>query len=442
MKDHRLPTIDVPKFPLPQAVQEALLEAEQRLAHRPKLSMLFRNCFPNTLETTTRLLDDGTTFVLTGDIPAMWLRDSVEQVIHYVPFAKADKELQRILEGVIKRHMFYIQIDPYANAFNETANDWHWNATDETTTSPWVWERKFELDSMCFSFRLAYHYWKETGRTGIFDEAFKDALISMLDVWRIEQQHAELSAYRFQRHNGIMIDTLRKQGLGMPVNNVGLIWSGFRPSDDACDFHFNIPSNMFAVVTLRHMQEIARYVYRDEHLVTRMAQMEEEIQHAIELYGMINHQKYGRMYVFETDGYGNHILMDDAGTPNLMSAPYIGYCAPDDPAYLNTRAFILSEDNPYYYKGEKLSGIGSPHTPPDYVWHLAYSMQGLTAVNPDEILRMIEIMESTDADTGFMHEGFHKDDPSIFTRDWFAWSNSQFAQLVWKALQLDLLDAK
>lgn len=435
MKAHRLPQIDMPELKLPSSIVKAMEDAEKRLAHRPKLSRLFRNCFPNTLETTTKLMEDGTTFVLTGDIPAMWLRDSVEQVIHYVPFAKEDAELQRILEGVIKRHMFYIGIDPYANAFNETANDWHWNSADETESSPWVWERKFELDSMCFSFRLAYHYWKETGRTGIFDEHFKASLLAMLNVWQIEQQHAELSTYRFQRHNGIMIDTLRRQGRGMPVNETGMIWSGFRPSDDACDFHFNIPSNMFAAVTLRDIGEIVRYVYRDEKLAARMAAMEEEIRHAIELYGIVEHPKYGRMYAFETDGFGNHVLMDDAGTPSLMSAPYIGFADASDPVYLNTRAFILSEDNPYYYKGENLSGIGSPHTPPDIVWHLAYSMQGLTAADPDEIREMIDIMEATDADTGFMHEGFHKDDPANFTRDWFAWSNSQFAHLVWKALQ-------
>lgn len=439
MKEHRLPTIEINKFPLPQAVQQVMKDASERLAHRPKLHQLFQNCFPNTLETTTKLLDDGTTFVLTGDIPAMWLRDSVEQVIHYVPFAKEDAELQRILEGLIRRHMFYIQIDPYANAFNESANDWHWNATDETDSSPWVWERKFELDSMCFSFRLAYLYWKETGRTGIFDEVFRTSLLKMLNVWQIEQEHKEQSTYRFQRQNGIVIDTLRKNGLGMPVNNVGLIWSGFRPSDDACDFHFNIPSNMFAAVTLRQLQEIAQYVYRDSKLVTRMSAMEEEIRHAIELYGIIDHSKYGKMYAFETDGFGNHLLMDDAGTPSLMSAPYLGYCAPDDPIYLNTRRFALSEDNPYFFKGEKLSGIGSPHTSTGFVWHLAYTMQGLTAVDPQEMLEMIEICESTDAGTGFMHEGFDVNDSTNFTREWFAWSNSQFAQLVWKALESGIL---
>lgn len=440
MKQYRMPSIDLPKVTLPSSIQDVLDEAKERLAHRPKLQQQFLNCFPNTLETTTKLLEDGSTFVLTGDIPAMWLRDSAEQVIHYVPFAKDDAQLQRILEGVIKRHMFYIQIDPYANAFNETANDWHWNADDVTEQSPWVWERKFELDSLCFSFRLAYHYWQATGKSTIFDDQFKQSLLTTLKVWRIEQQHEQLSEYRFERNNGIMIDTLRRGGLGMPVNYTGMIWSGFRPSDDTCDFHYNIPSNMLAVVTLKQMKEIAEFVYRDTALVTEISALAEEVQHGIELYGIVEHPKYGKMYAYETDGYGNHMFMDDAGTPCLLSAPYIDYTTIEDPIYLNTRKFIFSKDNPYYFEGEKYSGLGSPHTPPDFIWHLSFSMQGLTALSAEEMVEIIAIMEATDADTGYMHEGFHKDDPTHFTRDWFAWSNSQFSQLVWKALQAGLLD--
>ena len=136
MDQFRLPKIPMPELELPQAVLNVLAEADERLKHRPKLLAQFRNCFPNTLETTTKLLDDGTTFVITGDIPAMWLRDSVEQVIHYVPLAEHDAQLQRIIGGLIKRHTFYADIDIYANAFNETANGWHWDANDETEMSP------------------------------------------------------------------------------------------------------------------------------------------------------------------------------------------------------------------------------------------------------------------------------------------------------------------
>jgi meiotically up-regulated gene 157 (Mug157) protein len=439
MEQFRLPKVTIPSLEMPNAVQEVLREAEQKLAHRPKLLQLFKNCFPNTLETTTKLMPDGTTFVITGDIPAMWLRDSVEQVIHYVPLAAKDEELQRIIAGLIKRHMEMILIDPYANAFNENANDWHWNTTDETDMSPWVWERKFELDSICFSIRLAYMYWKETGNADIFDAGFKQAMLVILDLWRTEQRHFEKSPYRFTRNNGIPTDSLRNNGLGMPVNYTGMIWSGFRSSDDACDFHYNVPANMFAVVSLRQMGEIAEWVFRDMKLVEELAALEADVNHGIELYGMYNHPEFGKIYAYETDGYGNYCLMDDAGTPGLMSISYLGYAAADDPIYLNTRRFALSKHNPFYYEGTAASGIGSPHTPPGYIWHMALSMQGLTATDKEEKLKMINWLEATDADTGFMHEGFHSDDPTQFTRKWFAWSNSLFSQLVYQAMKDNLL---
>lgn len=420
---------------LPRAVQDVLAEAEVKLAHRPKLLQLFKNCFPNTLATTTKRMEDGTTFIITGDIPAMWLRDSVEQVIHYVPLAKNDPDLQQLIAGLIKRHIQYIHIDPYANAFNESANDWHWNTTDETEMSPWVWERKFELDSICFSMRLAYKYWKETERTDIFDTNFKSAMRKTVDLWKTEQRHFELSPYRFTRNNDVPTDSLRNNGLGMPVNYTGMIWSGFRPSDDACDFHYNIPSNMFAVVTLRQMREMAEWVFRDLAFVDELKKLEADVDHGIQLYGIYRHPEFGPIYAYETDGFGNYCLMDDAGTPGLMSIPYIGYTTPDDPIYQNTRRFALSKQNPFYYEGKVAKGIGSPHTPPDYIWHMALSMQGLTAVTKEEKLEMLAMLEATDADTGFMHEGFHADDPTVFTRSWFAWSNSLFSLLVYEAMK-------
>ncbi|MCP3773002.1 glycoside hydrolase family 125 protein [Paenibacillus sp. MZ04-78.2] len=435
MEQFRLPKIPIPAMELPRAVQDVLAEAEVKLAHRPKLLQLFKNCFPNTLATTTKRMEDGTTFVITGDIPAMWLRDSVEQVMHYVPLAKNDPDLQQLIAGLIKRHIQYIHIDPYANAFNESANDWHWNTTDETEMSPWVWERKFELDSICFSMRLAYKYWKETERTDIFDTNFKSAMRKTVDLWKTEQRHFELSPYRFTRNNDMPTDSLRNNGLGMPVNYTGMIWSGFRPSDDTCDFHYNIPSNMFAVVTLRQMREMAEWVFRDLAFVDELKKLEADVDHGIQLYGIYRHPEFGPIYAYETDGFGNYCLMDDAGTPGLMSIPYIGYTTPDDPIYQNTRRFALSKQNPFYYEGKVAKGIGSPHTPPDYIWHMALSMQGLTAVTKEEKLEMLAMLEATDADTGFMHEGFHADDPTVFTRSWFAWSNSLFSLLVYEAMK-------
>lgn len=440
MDSFQLPSIHIPQFPLPEAIQQVLGEAEQALSHRPKLSRLFRNCFPNTLETTVKLMDDGTTFVITGDIPASWLRDSVEQVIHYVPFAKEDNDLRRIISGLIKKHVEYIHLDPYANAFNESASDWHWNTADVTDMSPWVWERKFEIDSLCFPMRLAYRYWQETGDTAVYNAEFKSAMRIIYDLFRTEQHHEARSPYRFMRHNGIPEDTLANEGLGMPVNYTGMVWSGFRSSDDACDFHYNIPGNMFAVVVLRYMQEMADLIYRDSSFVQELKQLEAEIDRGIALYGIYRHPEFGPIYAYETDGYGNYCLMDDAGTPGLLSIPYLGYCTADDPIYQNTRRFALSKENPFYYEGSYARGIGSPHTPDRFIWHMALSMQGITAESAEEKLALIQMLEATDADTGYMHEGFHADNPHHYTRSWFAWSNSLFSQLIYQAWQDGILN--
>lgn len=439
MEQFRLPKIPMPKLSLPKAIEAVLAEADEKLAHRPKLLKMFRNCFPNTIETATKLQPDGTTFILTGDIPAMWLRDSVEQIVHYIPLAKEDEDLQRIISGLIQAHMASILIDPYANAFNETANDWHWNATDKTDMGPSVWERKFEVDSICFSIRMAYLYWKETNQTDIFNADFKKAMLAIIELWRTEQRHAERSPYRFERDNGILDDTLQNDGLGMPVNYTGMIWSGFRPSDDACEFHYNIPQNLFAAVSLRQMAEMAEWVFRDMDMLKELNKLEQQVRLGVERYGIYRHPEYGPIYAYETDGFGNYSLMDDAGTPGLLSIPYLDPEMADSEVYRNTRRFALSRSNPFYYEGKVARGIGSPHTPPNYVWHMALSMQGLTADTAEEKLEMIAMLEATDADTGYMHEGFHVDDPTQFTRSWFVWSNSLFSQLVYRAMKDGIL---
>jgi len=414
---------------LPEALRQLFAEADEKLAGRPTLLDMFKRCFANTLETTTKRMDDGSTFVITGDIPAMWLRDSSAQVRHYVPLAAQDAELQQIIEGIVRRQIMYIGIDPYANAFNETANDQRYDE-DLTELNPWVWERKYEIDSLCYPIQLSYLYWKATGRTSQFDEQYRSALRRILQLWETEQRHGEMSLYRFQRLDCPPTDTLRNEGKGMPVSYTGMTWSGFRPSDDACVFGYLIPANMFASVVLGYAAEIADDVYRDDRLRQAAEKLKEEIDFGIETYGTILHPKYGKMYAYETDGFGNHHLMDDANVPSLLSIPYLGYRTAEDPTYRNTRSFILSSDNPYYFEGKAAGGIGSPHTPDRYIWHIALSMQGLTANDPQEALRLLDTLLATDADTGFMHEGFHADDPQQFTRPWFAWSNSLFAEFV------------
>lgn len=418
---------------LPQAVLRVMEEAKTKLTDQPKLQRVFLNCFPNTLQTTTKLHEDGTSYVFTGDIPAMWLRDSSAQVRQYLPLAKEDADVRRIITGLVKKQLKYIQIDPYANAFNETEiplEEIHHR--DLTKLNGWVWERKYEIDSLCYPIQLSYLYWKSTGDTSLFDGEFKSVAHIIMDLWTTEQRHFEHSPYRFERMDCRKTDTLKNNGMGMPVNYTGMTWSAFRPSDDANTFGYLIPANMFAVVVLRYLAEIAKDVYEDAPLAAKAAQLAEEIDDGIQAYGIVNHPKYGRIYAYETDGYGNYNLMDDANVPSLLAIPYLGYTSADDPIYQNTRRFILSEDNPYFFSGEKAKGIGSPHTPHRYIWHIGLSMQALTAVDPKETQELIDLILSTDADCDYMHEGFDVDDPHKFTREWFAWANSLFSELIYR----------
>ena len=398
-----------------------------------KLKKLFYNCFINTIETTV-IYNENDTFIITGDIPAMWLRDSTSQIEHYLPFINKYPVLKEFFVGLINRQVKCILIDSYANAFNEEANGQKWD-NDITKDSPWVWERKYEIDSLCFPVRLIYKYWKESGDENFFSDEIKQALETILNLWKIEQNHFENSDYSFQRLNCSETDTLCNNGLGNPVAYTGMTWSGFRPSDDACKYGYLIPSNMFATVVLSYMSEIFEKIYNDLYLKKKALILRDEIENGINKFGIVEHEEFGKIYAYETDGFGNYNFMDDANVPSLLSIPYIGYREIHDEIYQNTRKFILSKNNPYYYEGSFASGIGSPHTPPEYIWHIALSMQGLTTNNKDEINSLVKTLIQCDGDTGFMHEGFHKDNPKKFTRDWFAWSNSLFADFIYKKLK-------
>lgn len=414
---------------LPESIIQAMADTERRLSGRPKLAELFRNCFPNTLNTTVSLADDGTTFVITGDIPAMWLRDSSAQVHHYLPFAKGDPQVCRILEGLIRRQARLILTDPYANAFNAEPSNAGF-PEDITAQNPWVWERKYEIDSLCAPVWLAWKYWKETGRTAAFDTDFHEALWTIVRLWRLEQRHGEASPYTFQRLDAVVSDTLPFEGKGRPVNFTGMTWSGFRPSDDACTFGYLVPANMYAVVVLRYIAEMARVLWADGALAGEAERLGAQIDDGIRTYGIYRHPSFGDIYAYETDGFGNYNLMDDANVPSLLSIPYIGYASADDPTYRNTRRFILSRENRHFHEGAQAKGIGSPHTPPGYIWPIALSMQALTSNDGREIRALADMLCATDAGTGYMHESFDPDCPRTFTRDWFAWANSLFAEMV------------
>ena len=343
-----------------QAVENEIIRV-QKLLRNSKLAWMFTNCFPNTLDTTVhfRKGKDGKpdTFVYTGDIHAMWLRDSGAQVWPYVQLANSDPELKTMLAGVINRQFKCINIDPYANAFNDGPKGGEW-MSDLTDMKPELHERKWEIDSLCYPLRLAYQYWKTTGDASIFDEEWIQAITNILRTFKEQQRKDGVGPYKFQRKTERALDTVTNDGLGNPVKPVGLIVSTFRPSDDATTLQYLVPSNFFAVSSLRKAAEILTTVNKKTALANECKALANEVETALKKYAVYNHPKYGKIYAFEVDGFGNHMLMDDANVPSLLAMPYLGDVSIDDPIYQNTRRFVWSLDNPYFFKGKAGEGIG------------------------------------------------------------------------------------
>ena len=416
---------------IPKILLQKARELEDRAREKlPGLAPLAKQCFLNTIETTVTQLEDGSYFVITGDIPAMWLRDSAAQLKPYVPYAKEDEDLQAILRSVIQKYTFYVRLDPYTNAFNSKPQRGYTEDDRSNFQSGWIWERKYEVDSLCAPLYLAHQYYQVTGDKSIFTEEFRLMIQTIADTFTTEQRHDRSPYWFIREHAWAPSDTLPMHGRGRPVNFTGMTWSGFRPSDDSCKFGYLIPSNMMAAVALDYAGELLQAGFEDPALEARCESLAAEIRDGIETYGVCDHPKYGRIYAYETDGFGNYNLMDDANSPSLLSIPYIGYKPAEDPIYQNTRRFVLSQDNPYYFVGKAAKGIGSPHTPPRYIWHIGLVMQILTSLDPAEKRECLDMLARTHAGTNYMHEGFDADDPARFTRPWFAWANTLFAQML------------
>ena len=425
---------------IPVCVEKHINEYCKKIEkYSPKLAGLYRNCYPNTIETATEFMPDGSVFVLTGDIPAMWLRDSTAEVSHYIPLAAENEEIGNLIKGVIKRQRMYIETEPYANAFKKKPNR-HREFDDYPLNNPIVWERKYEIDSLCYPIRLTYLYWKATGDKSVLGEDFVKSAKITVDLWRTEQHHFEKSPYRFTRKKAPEKDTLGNNGMGNPVEYTGMTWSGFRPSDDSCRYGYLVASNMFASVVLGYLAEMLEAEHKDEtELISECKALKAEIEAGINKFAVIETENHGKIYACEVNGKGDYFLFDDANVPSLLSAPYLGFCDCEDEIYRNTRSFILSKDNPYYYEGKFSRGVGSPHTPDGYIWHIALSMQGLTSNSPDEIREILHMLETTDGGKGYMHEGFDANNPKKFTRSWFSWSCSLFAELVEKAVNENII---
>jgi meiotically up-regulated gene 157 (Mug157) protein len=425
------PKIEDRNFVSP-AVEQTILTLKKQIAD-PELACLFENCFPNTLDTTVDFeMIDGKpdTFVITGDIDAMWLRDSTAQVWPYLPLVKEDGKLKQLVEGLINRQKKCIILDRYTNAFYKDLTKKSEWSSDITEMKPGIHERKWEIDSLCYPIRLAYHYWKITGDTAPFDNKWEETIRLTIKTFKEQQRKDGDGPYSFQRNTSWATDGVPLSGYGYPVKPVGLICSIFRPSDDATLFPFLIPSNFFAVVSLEQAAEMLNKIRSNATLATECVNLAKEVNEALRLHGVFEHKEYGKIYPFEVNGFGSVHLMDDANVPSLLSLPYLNAVKKNDAVYANTRKYILSEDNPFFFKGKAAEGIGGPHAGMFMIWPLSITMRGLTSTDAKEVRNCLHLLKTTHAGTGFMHEAFHKDDASRFTRKWFAWANTLFGEFV------------
>lgn len=425
--------MEIPKILVKKAEE---LERYYR-KYYPKAAPLAKQCFLNTMETTVKRSGDDY-FVITGDLPAMWLRDSSYQVMHYVRYAAQEEELRDIIRGIIRRQTRMVLLDPYANAFNEEPNGRGFTG-DLTEMNSHIWERKYEMDSLCAPIYLAYRYWRLADGTDIFDGDWMRLLFQVYKVFKTEQRHEE-SNYTFVRPDCPETDTLPCQGLGNPVGYTGMTWTGFRPSDDRCIYGYLVPAEMMGVRALLYGAEMLEEVYGDGDGGLKLRVLASQMEQGIRRYGIVEHEHYGKMYAYETDGLGNYVLMDDANCPSLLSLPYLDCCGKDDEIYLNTRRFILSEANPYFYSGKCLRGVGSPHTKEGNVWPIGITMQALTSQSREEKLFCLEMLMDSHAGTFYMHESVNADLPQDYTRPWFAWANSLFAELLIRIMEEGILE--
>jgi meiotically up-regulated gene 157 (Mug157) protein len=419
---------------LDPAITATLREAADRVraTSGERIGDMVEAALLRTLTSTVTLGDDGTAFVITGDIPAMWMRDSTTQLTPYLRFLGSCPPLADLVAAVVRRQLACLDHDPYANAFNNGPTGAHYDP-DDVCDDPHVWEQKYEIDSLAYPVTLAHTLWRTTGRTDVLDERAHRVLRTTVRQLQTEQDH-DSSAYRFQRETDIPTETLARDGRGTAVGRTGMTWSRFRPSDDACTYGYNVPANLFAAQALLAIGDLAVEVLDDPVLADDAWGLSRDLVAGVETFGVVDWPSGGvpsgggRIYADEVDGLGGVLRMDDANTPSLLSLPLVAPDVVDEDVWRATRAFVLSPANPYYFKGTAASGVGSPHTKPGRVWPIALAVEALTGT-PEDRVRILDLLARTDGGTGRMHEAFDASDPTAFSRPWFSWADSMFCEL-------------
>lgn len=453
-----------------QEVEDAIERLRPRIAD-PDLFRLFENAFPNTLDTAVKwkgfaweeeqegvFTDEDLAFVITGDINAMWLRDSANQILSYLPVLQASGDpnsLAALFRGVINVQSRYIKITPYCHAFQpppesgihaesngaysqNTVHMFGKQGYDQAKT----FDCKWELDSLASFLQISSEYYNATEDMGPFAkyqwvdtvEVILAAAEAMRTATYTPDGRIAPSGYTMKGTTDRATETTSNNGIGNPVIYTGMVRSTFRPSDDASIFQYLIPSNMmfarYLDVAAFIMQKLDTQRSRD--LESKMRSMASEIRAGITKYGLVSHPLFGAMFAFEVDGYGSQNIMDDANLPSLLSASMMGYVNPRDEVYMNTRLFALSEANPYWAFGNVFNAIGGPHMGPTKAWPLASIVRVLTSgdVSGEEQIDELRTILSTTGGLGLIHESVESHNEKDYTRSWFGWANGMFGQMI------------
>lgn len=438
---------------------EDVITRMQSVIKDPDLYRLFQNAYPNTLDTAIKWkgyaadnAQEELTFIITGDINAMWLRDSSNQMQSYLPLLNASSDANSIaslFRGVINLQARYLLTAPYCNSFQPPVESGLGTAPNDAASQDTVFpqysnasvfECKYELDSLAAFLQVSADYYNATGDVEFFSK-FKwvqavEAVLKVAQDMTLPTYGADgavlQSPYTFTRLTTRATETFSNDGIGNPVaGGTGLIRSGFRPSDDSTIYQLYIPSNMMFSAYLASTAEIMGQLNtgNSAELAQKMSSLSSSLREAIEAHGTINHPKFGKIYAFEVDGFGSANIMDDANIPSLLSAPFLGYRI-DAETYANTRSLVLSASNSYFMRGPVINAVGGPHQGPGMAWPMASIMRILTTDEDEEIVNELrQIVSSTDR-LGLIHESINSFNASKWTRQWFSWANGLFGQMI------------
>lgn len=432
---------------------EEYIERMGTVIKDPDLYRLFQNSYPNTLDTMVKWhgyaqdengteTDQELSYIITGDIDAMWLRDSASQLHSYARFLTPHSpeghddmgSLNSLWRGLINSHARYVLISPYCHAFQPPPESGippsHNGAYQHNKPRPAydpskVFDCKWELDSLASFLQASVAYYERTHDLGFFARhdwvpavrAAVDAAAAMRLGTYDGQGRVQPSAWTFTGWTDRGSETLTNDGLGNPVRANGMVRSAFRPSDDATIFQLLVPANMMwakyleeASVIMEELGEGAVHAIDPAKrsaaagLATEMRDFAAGVRRGIDRDAVVvspHAPGLGEVFAYECDGFGGVNLMDDANVPSLLSMPLFGYAesrfGPPPPGeeggmvagrdyaqvYRNTRRFILSGANPYFAQGPVISAVGGPHLGPGKAWPMAALVAAMTAFDEE-----------------------------------------------------------